>query len=275
MPPTTIAQTNERIDNLHKQVKFLLKLVGSVFAICFLPWIGWVSLSLNSMNGDIRAIKQAEKINGTEIVNRLEKPPSIDQLKHDLEVTSAKLELQKLTVNPKTKVEPSSFTGLDTALLQVTKNHPDLPQAWNAAAQLVSYKSATLTSTPASLPPCDMSNMKPGQRVINTPDGVVHLEGGYFFANCTLTLEDLPPQPQPPKGKFSVVFPTVHLDNGVVIYRGGPLAEGNELFDFTNCRFDIGASAIPPRPVQDLLEAVLKQGDLQKVEVNLSGGKPA
>ena len=81
MPPTTIAQTNERIDNLHKQVKFLLKLVGSVFAICFLPWIGWVSLSLNSMNGDIRAIKQAEKINGTEIVNRLEKPPSIDQLK--------------------------------------------------------------------------------------------------------------------------------------------------------------------------------------------------
>jgi hypothetical protein len=131
------------------------------------------------MNGDIRAIKQAEKINGTEIVNRLEKPPSIDQLKHDLEVTSAKLELQKLTVNPKNKVEPSSFTGLDTALLQVTKNHPDLPQAWNAAAQLVSYKSATLTSTPASLPRCDMSDMKPGQRVINTPDGVVHLEGGY------------------------------------------------------------------------------------------------
>jgi hypothetical protein len=61
----------------------------------------------------------------------------------------------------------------------------------------------------------------------------------------------------------------------VVIYRGGPLAEGNELFDFTNCRFDIGANAIPPRPVQDLLEAMLKQGDLQKVEVNLSGGKPA
>lgn len=111
--------------------------------------------------------------------------------------------------------------------------------------------------------------------MFKTPDGVVHFERGYFFANCTLTLEDLPPQPQPPKDRFTVVFPTVYLDNGVVIYRGGPLAEGNDLFTFKNCRFDIGANAVPPRPVQDLLEAALKQADLQKVEVNPLGEKPA
>jgi hypothetical protein len=275
MPPTTIAQTNERIDNLHKHVNFLLKLVGSLFVILFVPWISWVSISLNSMNGDIHAIKQAEKNNGTEIVSRLEKPPSLDQLKHDLAVTSAKLELQNLTIDPKTKVEPSSYKGLETALLQVTKSHPDLPQAWNAAAQLVSYKSATSTSTPASLPPCDMSNMKPSHRVITLPNGVVRIEGGYFFANCTLTLEDLPPQPKPPKGKFSVVWPTVILDNGVVIYRGGELAEGNDAFTFYNCRFEMGANAVPAKPIQDLLEAALKQGNLQRVEVNLPDRKPA
>jgi hypothetical protein len=238
-------------------------------------WLAWVSVVLFNMHGDISAIKQAEKINGTEIVNRLEKPSSIDQLKHDLEVTSAKLELQKLTVNPKTKVEPSSFKGLDAALLQVTKSPPDLPQAWNAAAQLISYKSATLTPTPTSLPPCDVGHMKVEQRVSHFPNGGIQVLFGYFFANCTLTLEDLPPQPQPPKDRFTVAFPIVHLDDGVVVYRGGPLTEGNDSFIFNNCRFDIGASAVPPRPVQDLLEAALKQGDLQKVEVNLPAGKPA
>jgi hypothetical protein len=113
--------------------------------------------------------------------------------------------------------------------------------------------------------------MKVEQRVNTTPNGVVHVDTGYFFADCALTLEDLPPQQQ----KGPVIFPTVHLDNGVVIYRGGPLAEGNDAFIVNNCRFDIGASAVPPPPVQDLLEAALKQGDLQRLEVNLPGGKPA
>ena len=94
---------------------------------------------------------------------------------------------------------------------------------------------------------------------------------GYFFADCTLTLEDLPPQQQTGR----VVFPTVYLDNGVVVYRGGPLTAGNDSFIFNNCRFDISASTVPPTPVQDLLQAALKQGDLQRVEVNLPRGKPA
>ena len=166
----TVSTTNQRIDSLVKTAQGLAALgVG---------WLAWVSVALFNMHGDISAIKQAEKNNGTEIVNRLEKPPSIDQLKHDLEVTSARLELQKLTINPKTKVEPSSFKGLDAALLQVTKSHPDLPQAWNAAAKLVSYKSATSTTTPTAPPPCDVSHMKVEQRVNTTPDRVVHVMWG-------------------------------------------------------------------------------------------------
>src|ERR1700730_3148262 len=116
------------------------------------------------MTGDIHAIKQTESIAGTAIVSRLEKPPSIDQLKHDLAITSAKLELQKLTIGPKTKIEPSSFKALDAALLQVAQNHPDLPEGWEVAAQLVSYKSEALNPTPTFPPACDVNHMKVEQR---------------------------------------------------------------------------------------------------------------
>jgi hypothetical protein len=95
-----------------------------------IAWLGFVTVQIFNMHGDIRAIKQAESINGTAIVGRLEKPSSIDQLKHYLAVTDAKLQLQRLNTNPKIKIEPASLKGLETALSQVTQRHPDLPEGW-------------------------------------------------------------------------------------------------------------------------------------------------
>jgi hypothetical protein len=250
-----VATINHRID-------FLVKLATGL-VIVFGLWLGWLSVTVFNMTGDIHAIKQAESIAGTAIVSRLEKPPSIDQLKHDLAITSAKLELQKLTISPKTKIEPSSFKALDTALLQVAQNHPDLPEGFP--------------------PACDVNHMKVEQRESPLPNGGFTIAFGYFFSNCTLTLEDIPPQHQDGSSPFPIIhsngmkvaFSVIHLDNGVVVYRGGAVDNSNDSYVFTNCRFDFSVNGVPPSPVRDLLEAALKQSTLKSVEINLPNAAPA
>jgi hypothetical protein len=54
----TVVSTNQRID-------FLVKIAGGVLLLG-VGWLGWISVALFNMHGDISAIKQAEKINGTE-----------------------------------------------------------------------------------------------------------------------------------------------------------------------------------------------------------------
>jgi len=120
---------------------------------------------------------------------------------------------------------------------------------------------------PKPLPHCDVSHIKVEQRTTDHHNGGFRVDFSYFLSGCTLTLENLPPQQQ----KRQVQFPVIHPSNGVVVYRGGPIAEGNDPFIINNCRFDITAKDVPPKPVQDILEAALQKSDLDAVEANVHG----
>ena len=58
----------------------------------------------------------------------------------------------------------------------------------------------------------------------------------------------------------------VYLNNGEVIYDGGPISH-EAGFVFINCIFNLHTTSVPDKPARELLTAALKSDDLTQVSV--------
>jgi hypothetical protein len=241
---TDVATLKEKVEN---HIKFFWVVVGFGFV-----WLGAISLFLWNIHGQLANVGNAN------LVRELESPKSQEQLQANLGMVSA--EIQTATANGK-KPDEKKIATLSTALSKVVKRDPDLPEAWQAAARLVSYESSVKDEKLHGLPLCDIDNVKVSYRptMINGQE-IVFV--GYFFSNCTLELERLP-------ARSGIVRPT-YLDNGIVVYHSGPLAQGNIAFRFTNCRFEFDVRGVPSKPIQDMLISGLQQPDIDTTNESIS-----
>lgn len=236
------------------------------FAAFLVAWLGAGTYFLISAMGDIRAIRQNLKDRGSEIVNNIEHPKTTEDLAANLTLASAQIQVARAEHR---KPDSSKLASLQHAIADAASEHTDLPAAWSAAAELISYRSSALHEFPQRLPPCDLVDLKPESRTWRLSNGVVMGTAGYYLSDCSLRLEDVPPLAVTDAGPLHVKPPdsillVVSLTNGEVIYDGGPIRhEGG--FVFENCTFDLRTDGVPTGAARQILTAALTSKDLIQV----------
>jgi hypothetical protein len=144
-----------KMDDIEKKLdgRITHVIVGSwAVVLLLLGWMGVGTGYLMTMRGDIQAIKQYEKDHGGEIVKNIESPATKEQLAANLSLVSAQIQVAR---SENHKPDRKNLAGLQGALQIASREHPDIPEVWQADAQLVSYKSTGYGTRQRDLPPCD------------------------------------------------------------------------------------------------------------------------
>jgi len=207
----------------------------------------------------------------TNLVAHLESPKSTEQLQAGLSTVIAQVQTARAEgVRPNEK----KVASLTQAVSHVVQSDPNLPEAWNAATELISYRSQLLRSGPEPLAPCNLHDIKPEVKTEGSPNAVggLSIRPGFYLSNCSLKLEDVPDLTMSAEevpnslvkftGKGKVAIP-LYLTDGEITYYGGPLRYS--AFFFINCTFRLQANGIPDDSAQKLLIAVLNTPDLRYV----------
>ena len=246
----------------------LAKLQGSAGTIkwilgIFLPlisiWMGTLSYSVFFQAGAA----------SSKIVAELKSPKSPQQLRATLTTATAEIQTARAAgIKPNEK----KLVALTGAISQVVAHNPELPEAWRAATELISYRSETSHPDSRNLSPCNLQDMKPEQKQKTMPNGDITITQAFFLSNCSLRLEDVPamviPEADLPFKTVRFVdgkarFPVI-LSYGEVIYEGGPLAH-DAGFIFEDCSFDLRTNGVPDQKGRELLTAALNSNDLYRV----------
>jgi len=214
----------------------------------------------------------------SKIVAELKAPKSQEQLRANLSTVIAQVQTARAE---KKKPNSQKVEALSKAVSQVVQQNPSVPEAWGAAAELISYHTEMTHPNAAHLPPCNIGDAKPESRETNLPNNGKRWNMGFFFSSCSLRLEDVPPLliytkdwpkdwpvhalEAPGVTGTRVGFP-VYLTNGEVIYDGGTI-QHEAGFAFINCIFKLHTTGVPDEPAKTLLTAGLKRDDL--IEINL------
>jgi hypothetical protein len=272
------------------RVEVILGIVG----LPMLAWLAWLSIMLFSVKGDPQAIKQKIKDGGLgDIVSKLENPSSRQELAANLALVSSQVRLDRAEEK---EPDREKMSTLRSAVVKAAAQNPDVPEVWQAASQIVSFRTANL-QVHRSLPLCDTAHALPEERWRAVADGRWVAEVGYFYSHCTLDLATLPPQDKKGTYHFGIIDDgrsgtdrsehisvlhiepaeqyaqlPVYVDNGLVVSLNGEIPFGNSTFVFTNCKFELSVQSVPDRPLRELLLAGLSQPDL--LLVNIGDVKP-
>src|ERR1035441_6780642 len=128
----------ERIAALEQDKKWHWIALVAV-ATLLMGWCGWLSVTLFGMKGDIQAIKQkiADGGNGA-IVTALHNPSSLQQLAANLGMVSSQVRVARVEERPPNLERLSKLSG---AVKDAAVAYPDIPEVWQAEAELISYRS--------------------------------------------------------------------------------------------------------------------------------------
>lgn len=272
-------QHNELTSRTHR-VEVILKIVGAPL----LCWIAWLSVTLFSIKGDMQAIKQKIKDGGLgDIVSKLENSPSQADLVHNLAIISAEVSVNRLKGD---KDDPEKVAKLSSAVRKVAIANPTLPEVWQTAFQLVSYRSQVLQFPVRNELPNCLDSPTPLAQFRNTirdfgdkaqapKRGDIGLSG----SDCILDLDSNDSYENSPGWQYfkevnerfpgSGVF--INLQRAVITYSGGRMIPLDRL-SCTACIFDFKVPAVvPPKGGQELTDQLLT-ADLTQVNVNLHAG---
>lgn len=238
------------------------------------------------LGNKVTAIEQQLADGGsTKLVAELKAPKSPEQLQANLTTVSGQLQTARVEGKEPDHAKLATLSG---ALSQVVQHHPDLPEAWQAAIQLVDYKfQAPIRAT--SLPDC-LDTLPPNNEETDrlyTPTGQVDYPNfsgpqtqGWmshvFLAHCQLNLDDNGDFDSTSVGKFfqkvrahhpqATLFVLV-LNDAHITYSGGKMLPMSGI-QFTNCTFEFKPpSGVPSKISQSittqLLAADTSQGTIQ------------
>ena len=242
-------------------------------------WMGWLSIMLFGMKGDIQALKQKVKDGGTgDIVSELKQPKSPQQLQASLNTVIA--EIQTAHVEGK-KPDNKKSAALSTALYDVAKGHPNLPEAWRAAATLVSFQSTNVASLAPSLPECDVTvkpRMIEPSEVPEIPLRADSARKGFLFRNCRLNMDRLPSgeliqatNPNMPGDIAYIGWVAFVINSEVILNDSGIIHTSVEQFNFVGCRLQYEIDQTPQKPAQRMLLASLRPNPFGQISLDLSG----
>ena len=261
---------------LDKQINRSVKGAWAVVVI-LVGWLGIGTTYLLSMHGDIQAIKQSLKDNGLgEIVAKLQSPKSPAQLQAALTLTTGQLQTARAEGK---KPDAKKLNKLAGAIAGVIYQNRDLPEAWQAASTLVSYRSDQSEPPQANCFGQHAVTML-GGRLTEQKTGIV---AGYApdvleYSNCTFLLADvqgftnsfsgreLQEKGNGPSSPVVISLMNVHL-----VYHGGALIPFTTL-ECKACTYDFDFSTPPPLPAQKLTHDLLVANNSANIKVEENGG---
>jgi hypothetical protein len=250
-------------------------------AICFLftvvgVWCGWLSTAVIDMHSDLRAIKQKISDGGNgAIVSALEHPSSPQQLAANLALVSSQVRVARAEGK---KADPQKLANLSTAIETVAQRDPSVPEVWQAASEIVTYRSEQKFFANGEPPNCLDVWVQPAS--ISLQNHTTTVLQPVILQNCKMVLDfdwDKDVKGTKPSGNVPL-YPFLDLDygewrggpavifkNAVIVYRGGPI-QVHVPMAFQNCLFNLETKQ-DPTPNGRLLVRTLLASDLQNVVV--------
>jgi hypothetical protein len=156
----------------------IASVISTAFTFGAIAALGWCW----SLASKVTAIQQQLADGGnTKIVAELKSPESTEQLQANLATVAAEVQTARVK-----GAQPNQKTAaLSQAVSQVIRREPTIPEVWQAASQLVSFRTVNLVSQ-KSRPPCDTTNTTPVEKWHGTGGHNAEVEAGYFYSNCIL-----------------------------------------------------------------------------------------
>jgi len=274
MPPSKTQLKNEvsmdKIENVEKRLadRITRTVIGAwAVVLLLISWLGFVTVNLFPMRGDIQALKQYEKDHGGEIVRNIENPENTEQLAANLSLAAAQLQVARSE-----HIQPNAakLRNLQSALIKVATEYPNLPETWQASVQLVNYKFQNQSAPSPPLPNCLNLHRNPEPTI---PESIHFKQSTIIGSHCSLSLDD--------DGSFSSTvagklfeedqrrqsLPLVlvlDLTDANITYSGGKMLPIDEI-KFKNCTFDFKPSIEFPKKGKSLTT--------QLIAANTSGGE--
>lgn len=265
-----MAKIEERLATIETVLGIWKWIVGGVAGATFLLGISALAWCYH-LGNKVAAIEQQLADGGNaRIVADLKNPKSQQELQANLSTVIA--QVQTARVNG-TKPNAKKVEALSGALTHVIQSDPQLPEAWQAAAQLVSFK-----SSPQGRPvdtPCFTGG--PMQDMNEPPLGANNYSLSIIAANCVADISDAEnfsrangsyiadwEQKLAPR-RVSII---VRFIGAHIIYRGGPLFPNVTGFVFQNCTFDIAVPVVPPPGGRTVTQQLLEAKNLNNVSIS-------
>jgi len=265
--------TNERLARIEERLRPRDRtVVGAVItailaaAIGGVAWWGWY------VTTNIVAIKQQLVEGGNKaLVSSLENPKSSASLRADLSTVIATVQTAeaKGALPNRTKTLP-----LSQAIAKVITQPSSPPEAWQAASQIINYRS--YSATPDDLPPCKLSMVD-----LSDQQDMRFLESWRIdqsLTNCTFVIDDpenaetLYRLSQPARDRYHIprerVYVNYVLTNVHIIYSGRPILAAT--IQMRNCNFEFQVLTEPSASGRHLLEKLLLADDLNNVDITSS-----
>jgi hypothetical protein len=262
-----MATQPERLAALETNVK-AIKGIAFILVPLILGWAAYMTVNVISM-------KQALVDGGyAKLVAQLEKPASTEQLRANLSTVVAQVQTARVNA---TRPNLKKVKALSDAVSNVVTNQPTLPEAWQAAAQLISYRSDSAGLLPDAHAPCGESNNPGGIHVHFTggPPGA-DMVGSIVLSNCTLDLDratsvwaSLSSQVEAKTLNGETITDWhLFLHNVIVHYSGGPLLYVGQI-TCDHCVFDFRFQIAPPPIGRRMTETLLASNDINDVFLDL------
>jgi hypothetical protein len=206
----------------------------------------------------------------TQLLTELKEPKSPGQFRANLYTVIAQIETARAEGK---QPDQKKMAALSDALSRAVQSHPEVPETWQAAAQLVDYKfqSISTVSTPLrncldsiptyaadfrgneELPAGTMPDATAIGDIITTRDCAIDLDDdGSFFSTPLGQSMKLDAEAHPLMKTF-----TLQISNARITYSGGKLLPFN-VIEFTNCIFEVKpAGAVPNKIDQSITRQLL------------------
>jgi len=255
-----MASQPERIASLETHRIWHWAALGTVAA-----WLAWASLSLISVSSDVRAIKQKLADGGIgPIVSAIQNPSSPQQLAANLSLLSSEIRVQR---SEGRAPDQKKLDSIAPAIRFAATRNPQVPEVWQAAFQLVSFRSEVLKNTfPSSLPNC-ATDAGALNQIENTPETATG-SGGHYWAtlhDCVLNLDDDGKFGESPLASFFAEANRrrpgngnrISMRHGIITYSGGEMIPISQLV-FTDSIFNFSTpKQVPPGPGRSLASQML------------------
>ena len=256
------------------KLETLVNRVAPILGVGLLSWLGWLSVTVYGLSGDVRAIKQAlvdKQV--TNIVSQLQNPGSPEKLQAALSTVIAEVQTARANNLPP---NPKTVMVLTKAVSQAVERNPDDITAWQAASELILFRPRAAGPRSEDLPP-ELLRIQPsggggdcfqGAResmVFNHPptDGVFREETIYH--DCTMDLGDLQGFARKNAAlQIEEHFPGVAVEYHLrllrvaVRYSGGPVIPVASLKAY-DCTFNLVIRSFPTLPGQNFIAQLLQQ----------------
>jgi hypothetical protein len=231
-----------------------IKGVAYVLITLLIPWAAYITINVISM-------KQSMVDGGnTKLVADLRAPKSPQQLQANLSTVIAQVQNARLAGKPP---NPKNIEAVSIALADVVRKQPDVPEGWNAAAQIISYRSSRMF--PSSKPDCETELNPPPPAMLKNQTKATEW---IYLHDCTLHLDNLISwRDKNDKTLTSIAFTCNDVE---IVYRGGPILPITSL-QLVHCTFDFQINNEPPPPARRLTEALLAASDINKISFSSTG----